>query len=468
MTRERTHQQNRGPVDEDSLPGYLPPQDLVAEQCVLGSCLLHGDAIDEAALVVQPEHFYLESHQVIFATILSMREKNLGADTVTVAERLEASGVLVDIGGVPALLKIIESVPHAGHVTHYAQTVLDRARRRAAVNAAMAINRNVRDLTTDTTDLLSQAEMAIHSAMECGFQQQSYGIEEILIDLLSPSGKEKIEPIPTGWPTLDAIIGGVTLGHLVIIGARPGEGKSAVATTLTRRMAEAGHPGLIVCYEMSRLEIAERMMLSVLNVDQWSFRRAHGNQRLLDEIVRESTMLGKIPLHIIDDSVCPTLAELVAVIRVMVRRKKLKIVVVDYLQLIPFTGKAGNREQEIAKITRQLKMLAGQLRVVIIALSQLNRDVEKRDSRKPRKSDLRESGAIEQDANQVWLVWRPNIDGGDGGNEQDNIGEVVIAKNRGGKTGTATLAWNGPTMTFSDRGTNVSDDDYQPSLYDDR
>lgn len=455
----------------DWLPEQLPPQDLNAEQCVLGCCLLHGEAIDEAALILQPEHFYAESHQMVYTTVLAMRERNVAVDTVTVAEELGRRNWLADAGGVSALLKIIESVPHAAHVKFYATTVLDRARRRAAVNAAAIINRKARNLGDDTTELLAEAEMEIHTALECGTKQDAHSIEEILLDLMSPAGREKIEPIPTGYPSLDEIIGGVTPGQLVVVGARSSEGKSAFVTNLARRMAEQREPGLIVNYEMSRLEIAERMMVSVLNVDLWSFRRAHGNQRLLEDIARESSMMGRLPLHIVDDSVCPTVAELVAMLRVMVRRYKLRVVVIDYLQLIPYVGKATVREQQVAQITRQLKQIAGQLRVVIIVLSQLNRDVEKRDSRKPRVSDLRESGAIEQDANQVWLLWRPNLDGGQSGNEEDNVGELIVAKNRGGKTGkkgTVTLAWNGPTMTFSDRGTAPLDnyDDKQFDLYD--
>lgn len=451
-SRQKNARQAQSCAIGDVLPAGLPPQDLHAERCVLGSCILHEPAIDEAMLLLSADHFYAEKHQFVFTTLLSMHDRGIPTDAVTVAEELQKRGQLAEVGGVPYLLELMESVPHAAHVTYYAKTVLDRARRRAAEVAALQIQRDIRDLGAETEEILAEAEGLIHTALECGAKSDSFSIEEILLDLLSPAGREKIEPIPTGWPTLDEMIGGVTPGQLVVIGARSSEGKSALATTLARRMAESGNPGLMVCYEMSRLEIAERMMLSVLNVDQWSFRRAHGNQQLLADIGRESAMLGRLPISMIDDSVCPTMSQLIAILRVVARRKKLKIVVIDYLQLIPYTGPNIPREQQIAQITRQLKQIAGQLRIVIIALSQLNRDVEKRDTRKPRLSDLRESGAIEQDANQVWLLWRPNLDGGTDGDQDDNVAELIVAKNRAGKKGTAKLAWNGPTMTFSDRG----------------
>lgn len=423
--------------------------DLTAEAAVLGAWLLDPESIDVARAILSPAMFWSESHRIIAETIATMRDVNRKIDVITVGEAIEKAGQLERVGGGQRLAELMAAVPITHHTDHYAEIVRDRYRRRLAEAAGRKVISGAHDLTTDTEAVLSDAESAIHQAIEGGAKETATDIDSILIELMSPEGQSKIAPIPTGWATLDALTGGVTPGQLIILAARTSIGKSAAAATLMRRMAESDEPALFVSYEMSRLEVAERLMLGALNVDCWTFRRAHGNRQLQSEILQQAEILGKLPITI--DESKPSLPQLQAMMRLQVRRRKVRIVIVDYLQLVPFVGKAGNREQEIAQITRQLKAAAGQLGVAIIALSQLNRDVEKRESHRPRLSDLRESGAIEQDADQVWLLWRPNLNGGNAGDEPDNIGELIVAKQRGGQLGVVPLSWDGPTMTYRDR-----------------
>lgn len=436
----------------------LPPNDLTAERAVLGACMLSGDAIDTAGLQIGPEHFYADRHATIWREMSAMRGDNVPVDAMTLAERLSGSGKLADAGGVEYLVECMESVPNAHHVEHYAEIVLDRSRRRAAIMAAREVMAVVGDVSADTGEALAKAEREIHAALEHGSAVVDTSIESALLEAVTNSREQRQPGLTLQMPTVDSILGDMTPGNVVIIGARPSVGKTALAMTILRKLAETGVPGVLFSYEMSRLEIAERMICAAACVRMDQLRRNTLTTQECDRILQEAAIMGKLPLYIDDSD--RNLPGLISTMRVMVRRHRARIVVIDYLQLVPSGEKFQIREQEIAHISRSLKRAAKALGVVMIVLCQLNRAADVlRENESPRLSHLRESGSIEQDADKVLFLWRPNkgMEGVDASRVDDH-GMLSVAKNRQGQLGQIKLAWNGPAFSYSDwSGSSVPD-----------
>lgn len=417
-----------------------PPANLDAERSVIGSILLSNEVIDDVAEIVQPEHFYSPANAAIFRAATALWDSNIPFDPVTLAERLQHDGALEDVGGVPAILEILDTVPHAGNAVHYAGIVRHRWTQRTLIQTCTETLRDAINRPADTIEIVESTVDRLHNTLESASNRRgSDNLEDILLNAIKQIGVEGIKGVPTGFEDLDAAIGGLYPGQLIILAARPKTGKSAFVTNLALYCAETGYPVLINSLEMSHLEIAVRLISRVSYVPFITIQRGSPTEAERQQIMTASEQLSRLPIEI-DDTAHQRFKYIAAKVRRATQRRGVKVVIVDYLQLIEPEDRRVNREQQIAQLTRGLKQLAKACHVPIICLSQLNRDVEKRDNKKPRLSDLRESGAIEQDADSVWALWRPD--------ELEPTVELCILAQRNGPNETVKFHWDGPTMSF--------------------
>lgn len=431
---------------------HLPPQNLVAERSVLGSVLLENHGIDEIADILRPEHFYSDVNSIVYAAILKLHEGSTKVDAVTLAEELDKRNQLEDIGGVPYVLEILEAVPHAAHVKYYAEIVRDKWIQRTLTNVCTEVLRDCYEGTDDTSDVLTKAERGIFDILENQDVSQKLSMEDIMMATLdrinTRMGKEgSISGLPTGFVELDRQTNGFQPSELVILAARPSMGKTAFVCNIAEWCAGAGETStLIFSLEQSKLELAERFLCIRAKLDGHRLRKGQLEPDERHALLEASSELSRLPLFI-DDQPGRTVAQISAICRRLKRNKSLGLVIIDYLQLIEPEDKRANREQQIAQITRRLKGIAKENDLPIIALSQLNRGVELREDKRPRLADLRESGAIEQDADIVMFLHRP-----DAYNPEDRPGlaEVIVAKHRSGPTGIVNLQWRKESMRFDD------------------
>ncbi|MBS0202199.1 MAG: replicative DNA helicase [Planctomycetes bacterium] len=436
---------------------HLPPQNLVAERSVLGSILLENMAIDEIADILHPDHFYSDVHSIIYAAILKLNEIGTKVDAVTLAEELDKRNQLDDIGGVPYVLEILDSVPHAAHVKNYAEIVRDKWIQRTLTNVCTEVLRDCYEGTDDTADVLTKAERGIFDILENQEISQKLSMDDIMLATLdrinTRMGKEgSISGLSTGFSDLDRQTNGFQPAELIILAARPSMGKTALVCNIAEWSAGAGETAtLIFSLEQSKLELAERFLCIRAKLDGHRLRKGQLEPEERHALLEASSELSRLPLFI-DDHPGRTVGQISAICRRLKRRNKLGLVIIDYLQLIEPEDKRANREQQIAQITRRLKGIAKENELPLIALSQLNRGVELREDKRPRLADLRESGAIEQDADIVMFLHRP-----DAYNPEDRPGlaEIVVAKHRSGPTGIVNLQWRRESMRF---------DDYDPMM----
>ena len=432
---------------------HLPPQNLDAERGVLGSILLMNEAIDEVAEVLRAEHFYSDAHQCLYRAIFALHERGVrGIDAVTLAEELECRKELEDIGGVPYLMEILEAVPHAAHARYYAEIVRQKSIQRNLIYACTDILRDAYAAAEDTEELLQTAEHRIFQILEDQTAATKFAIGDILIDAFDRINERlanagNISGLATGFSDLDAKTNGFQPSELIILAARPSMGKTALVCNWAQGIAQLNNRGvLIFSLEQSKLELAERFLCIHAKINGHKLRAGD-----LDEVERHQLMvasqeLSEIPLFI-DDQPGRSMAQIGAIARRLKRQHNLGMIIIDYLQLIEPEDRRQPREQQIAQITRRLKFLAKELSVPVIALAQLNRGVELREDKRPRLADLRESGAIEQDADMVAFLHRP-----DAYDPEDRPGEaeVIIAKHRSGPTGIVPLTWRKEFMRFED------------------
>lgn len=430
----------------------LPPQNLDAERGVLGSVLLLPEAIDEVAEVIRPEYFYSEAHQKIFQAIHHLFENNVkGIDGVTLANELQRRNELEEVGGAIYLTEILEAVPHAAHVKYYSSIVREKWMQRTLIYACTEILADSYELTTEIDDLLQSAERKIFSIVE---QQEGGGnlfIGDILMDAFTRieermSKEGDVSGTTTGFSDLDAHTTGLQPTELIILAARPSMGKTALVCNVAEGVARSGKGVLLFSLEQSNLELAERFLCITAKVNGHDLRAGNLNAEQRDKLMEASDELSRMPLYI-DDKPGRTMGQIAALSRRLHRKSPLGVIIIDYLQLVEPDDKGSPREQQIAGISRRLKFLAKELRVPVIALAQLNRGVELREDKRPRLADLRESGAIEQDADMVMFLHRP-----DAYDPEDRPGEaeVVIAKHRSGPTGIVRLTWRKEYMRFED------------------
>lgn len=442
----------------------LPPQNLAAEQSVLGCLLLENAAFDEVADILHADHFYSDVHQLIYSTVGRLRESGRAIDVVTLGDELNERNQLANIGGVPYLLEILETVPHAAHVKHYAEIVRDKWIQRSLTQACTEVLQDCYEGSDDTADVLKSAEQKIFRIFEQQETASRISMDEIMHETLDRInlriGKQgNISGLSTGFKDLDMQTNGFQPSELVIIAARPSMGKTALVCNMAEWVTGAGETATVIfSLEQSKLELAERFLCIRARLDGHRLRKGLLEPDERDALLQASDELSRLPLFI-DDTPGRTVAQIGAICRRLKRRNQLGLVIIDYLQLIEPEDKRANREQQIAQITRRLKGIAKENNLPLIALSQLNRGVELREDKRPRLADLRESGAIEQDADIVMFLHRPDAYNSD---DRPGLAEVIVAKHRSGPTGIVSLQWRKESMRFDNY-----DGGIDPNLADD-
>jgi replicative DNA helicase len=433
-------------VDASGLGDRLPPQNLEAERSVLGSILLDNDVLHDVVTFLRVQDFYRDAHQVIYAAIRDMYDRSKGIDVVTLSAELDLRGQLKDVGGDDILEQIVTSVPHAANAKYYAELVKEKSVNRQLIENATEIIRDGYSNQLTADELLESAERKIFNIGEDQIRGEVLDLKEVVkqamdqIALRADSGGHAVTGVASGLVDLDEITGGFHRGQLIVLAARPSMGKTAMALNICDHAAiDHKIPVLFTSLEMGYLEIAERLLCARSRIDGDKIRRGIGlGMREMQQLTRAYRELSNDGKIFIDDTPARNMMQISATARRFKRRNKIGLIVVDYIQLIDSEESRDSRQEQIAKISRRLKTLARDLEVPVIALSQLNRAVETREDKRPRMADLRESGAIEQDADIVLLLHRPEYYDA---NDQPGIAELIIAKNRNGATDTVKLTF---------------------------
>lgn len=427
-------------------PPDCPPEAIHAEQSLLGSILLGGaDVLDEVSATVSPGDFYKPIHADVFRAAMQLRDKGEPIDSVAIFDHLRRLPDALSADATEDYLdELHESVPHQYTAGYYAKLVQEASRRRQAGYVASDLARNVHDQSADLESAIVSAETSLHSIMERTITGQAMPAAELMTDVVSRIGKSKKPGLSTGFVDVDGMLGGLYAGQLLIVAARPGMGKTALAGNIALNVAEAGTGVLFVSLEQSGCELGERFICSRARMSTDELNSTKLTEAQYDSITTEAARIARLPL-LVDDTTPRTISQIASMARLHRRRNKIGLVVVDYLTLISPEDKRTPREQQVAEISRGLKLLARGLEIPIVALAQLNRAVEARDVKRPRLPDLRESGAIEQDADLVLFVHRPEAY-----NAADRPGEaeLIVAKHRNGRTGILSLNWDARSMTF--------------------
>lgn len=436
--------------------GRLPPQSLEAERGVLGSMLLETTAVATAITVLRPEDFYRDAHRAIFEATIQLFEASEPIDLLTLSECLGRNGKLEIAGGLAYLTSLVASVPTAAHVERYAHLVRDQSLKRQVIRAGTEIVGRGYDGQVSSDELLDEAEQMIFQIAQNKTTRTYARLGEVLEETIASFDRifespEGITGIPTGFRKLDELLGGLQPADLIVLAARPSMGKTAFALNLARNAAiQQGVPTVVFSLEMSKEQLATRLLCAEGFINQNNLRTG----RLSDQEWRNFAIaverLSSAPIYI-DDTPGLTALDLRARSRRLLAEHKIGFVVIDYLQLMESRSRHENRQQEISSISRSLKALARELRVPIIALSQLSRAVESRQEKQPMLSDLRESGAIEQDADVVAFIYREDYYKPDLPPEQQNVAEINIAKQRNGPTGRIYLQFQKEYGRFAPR-----------------
>ena len=451
-------QPSSGPVDEDIARLRVPPHSIEAEQSVLGGLLLDNLAWDRAADLLTESDFYRYEHRQIYAAISSLVGGGKPADVVTVNEHLQSLGRADDCGGLVYLNALAQSVPSAANIRRYAEIVRERAVLRKLIGASDEIaTQAFNPQGKPVTQILDEAESRIFQIGEEGSRSKQgfIGIDKLVVELidrvteLHENGAEEVTGVRTGFYDLDRYTAGLQKGDLIVLAARPSMGKTALALNIAEHVAVREElPVLVFSMEMGASQLAVRMVGSLGRIDQQHLRTGALRDDEWTRLTEAVDQLGKVSLFI-DETAALNPAELRARARRMARQfgGTLGLIVVDYLQLM--SGSAGsdeNRATELGEISRGLKALAKELQCPVLALSQLNRSVESRNDKRPMMSDLRESGAIEQDADVIMFIYRDDYYNKD--SKEPGVAEIIIAKQRNGPVGTLKLTFLKPLTRF--------------------
>ena len=428
-------------------PERVPPQNLEAEQSVLGSMMLSSEAIADVVELLQPQDFYRSAHHTLFETMRAIYARGDPVDIITTTEELKRAGVLEDIGGPLYVRDLSEQVPTPAGAGHYARIVSEAALLRRLINAAADIMQMGYSSPEDPEAAADEAEQLIYEVAWREDRDQVAQvkdlIDEAMVTLESIQNREaQYEGLPTGFRDLDALMSGMQSGNLIVVAARPGVGKSSFVTNLARNVAvDAREPVGLFSLEMSRWEIGMRLLCGEARVPWDRIRNKRVGAEDWSNIVQAAEKLHDAPLSIVDSGNVTIVDIRARARRLATRKQGLGVIIVDYLQLMSHHRRVDNRQQEIAEISRSLKLLAKELGIPVIAVSQLNRDPERRQDKRPQLSDLRESGAIEQDADVVMFIHRDDTDVATKG-----TADLIVAKHRNGPTDTVKLAFL-PSLT---------------------
>ena len=437
----------------DELLARQLPQSLEAEQAVIGAMLIDPACVAEVIELLRPEDFYAEEHQRIFETIYSMFNSARKIDPVTVLDQLKAQGYYDDAGGRAYLMQLMEVTPTSANVKEYAAIVRDKSMLRAIATAAGEIQTMAFSGAGSAAEIAELAEQKIYAVRQGREIKGLAPIKSIIMDLYAQLDERSrsdsdIPGLTTGFRDLDVALTGLNQSDLILVAARPGMGKTAFALNIALNAAKASGKAVAVFQlEMSKDQLAARFLASEALLDSQKLKTGNLNQDDWIKIARATSVLAKTHLFV-DDNPAITVAEIKAKCRRL--GDSLGLIVIDYIQLMQTGGRRSeNRVQEVAEISRGLKIMAKELNVPVVCLSQLSRAAEQRADKRPMLSDLRESGAIEQDADIVMFIYRDDYY--DAESDDKNVAEIILAKNRHGATGTVELQWIGQYTTFSSR-----------------
>ena len=434
----------------------ITPQDLEAEQSVLGALMIDKDAVASVADLLTPDDFYKKTHSVIFEAIIRLWDKREPIDILSVGSELKNKKQLEEIGGSSYLTELVDSVPTSSHVLHYGKVVKEKRILRDLINISANITQDAFLAGEDIDGFLDQVEKKIFAVSQKSVSKNFMPIRDELllayerIEKLHEGGGEKYRGIPTGFTELDNILSGLQRSDLIIVGARPSYGKTSFALDVARHIAvNLGAPVAIFSLEMSREQVIDRFIAAEAQIDLWKLRTGRLKDDLDFQMIQAALdKLSSAPLFI-DDTPSPNIIQMRSMARrLQAEHRGLALIIIDYLQLIqPRTG-SDNMVQQVTEISRGLKGLARELNVPVMAISQLSRGVEQREVKVPRLSDLRESGSIEQDADVVMFVHPKDRGRVDVSPEDENIVEIMIAKHRNGPLGTIKLYWDKQKVSF--------------------
>jgi replicative DNA helicase len=456
----------------------LPPSDLDAEQSLLGSLMLCRDAYPEVLGIIPREHddwFYRGDHRQLWRTLIKMYDSDAKIDLVTVRSTLEQTGKYAEVGGVDYLVACAESVPSHHHAGQYARIVRDTALRRELISCCSQLSDLAHGPCEDVGELLDQAEARVFSVAGLRDTDESRPVDirdelEAVFNEVAAARDGTKRGIPTGLYDLDDRTGGLQAGEVVIVAGRPGQGKTSLGLCIAANVAMEGKlPVAVFSLEMSRFELIKRLMCMVSGVDGWKIKKGMIGEPELKAIRSATNRLNRAGRIYIDDKSGLSILELKSRSRELVQKHAIAAVFVDYLQLLRApVRKGGSRQEEVSEISRSIKELARSLYIPVVVMAQLRRtDTSGRDVQRPRMSDLRESGAIEQDADVVALLHRPEYYQGEScPDELKNMAELIIDKQRNGPTGMVKLHWHAPTTKFSNFTTEPPAPYAAPSFYE--
>jgi replicative DNA helicase len=422
-------------------PDRVPPQNLEAEESVLGSMMLSPEAIADVVEVLGPDDFYRSANGKVFETLREIYGRGDPVDAITAVEELKRRGLLEEIGGHLYISELVERVPTPAAAGSYARIVAETALLRRLISAAGEIMEMAYSAPEEPERVADRAEQRIYEVARHDEEGQVASLHQLvdqaMTDLEKIQNRESaFAGVPTGFRDVDALLSGMQAGNLIIVAARPGVGKSSFITNIARNVAvDAQRPVAMFSLEMSRWEIGMRLLCAEARVPWDSIRNKRVAADDWSRIAQAADTLHDAPLSVVDSGNV-TLVDIRAKARRLAARHRLGVIMVDYLQLMSHTRRVENRQQEIAEISRGLKMLAKELEIPVVAVSQLNRDPERRQDKRPQLSDLRESGALEQDADVVMFIHRDDSDPAKKG-----LADLIVAKHRNGPTDTIPLTF---------------------------
>ncbi|MCG6533089.1 MAG: replicative DNA helicase [Syntrophales bacterium LBB04] len=430
--------------DIDTSLHRVPPQNLEAEQSVIGGILLDNQALNSVLEVLRVEDFYSEAHRKIFAAIVELYDRNEPSDLITLSNILKSKNQLDQAGGASYLSSLADNVPSAANIDHYSKIVKEKSTLRKLIGTATDILSKSYNAGTDIDTVLDEAEQAIFDISENKIRPSFSPFKDIIKASIKTierlyERKEVVTGVPTGFEKIDDITSGLQKSDLIIIAGRPSMGKTAFALNMAQSAAlEANIPVAIFSLEMSKEQLALRMLSSEARVDSQRIRRGFLGEADWPRLISAAGRLSEAPIYI-DDTPAITVLEMKAKARRLSSTVNLGLIILDYLQLMRGGGYRDSREQEISEISRSLKALAKELNVPVVALSQLNRKVEDRGDKRPQMADLRDSGAIEQDADVIAFIYRDEVYNKSDENSEKGFAEIIIGKQRNGPTGMVKL-----------------------------
>ncbi len=446
-------QQQTHSTPQQKQTGIIPPQNIDAEQAVLGTILLQEHSILKVAEILSPEDFYRDAHKTIFRAMLDLFERREPHDLITVTDLLAARNKLEEIGGGAYLASLTDLIPFSGPLVHHAELIRKKSILRQLIQTSSEVAARCYEDQDDIDALVDEAEKTIfeiaQSKKKQGFQAMSDVVPKAFDRITQLFDRqEQITGVATGYTELDRMTAGLQPADLIILAGRPSMGKTALAMNIVQQVAVADRtPVAVFSLEMSVEQLALRMLCSLGRIDSQRIRTGRLIEKDWPDLTRATGMLSESPIFI-DDTAGIGVLEMRAKARRLKSEHDLGLVVVDYLQLMQGRAKVENRTQEISDISRSLKAMAKELEVPVIALSQLNRSLESRTDKRPQLSDLRESGAIEQDADVIAFIYRDEVYNKAEDNPNRGLAEIIVGKQRNGPTGIVKLTFRADITTF--------------------